>query len=203
VTVQVIVRSSLVAPPLFVECTGRKISIGRGEGASVRLPDPTVSLEHATLRKRGQDYLITDEGSTNGTALLSPRGEGPVWLPQGSARVVPPGGRLLLGQVELELRMDGTAEGLPSEDLARDLVTAGLASLDLELTEDLIESSLAELTASEDEVMRLPDGEPAEAREDGGVVSESSDRSVADWFIAALSLCVLLVSAGALYWLLR
>ncbi len=56
-----------------------RIFIGRGEGADLRLPDPSVSARHASLRQRGSDVVIIDEGSTNGTALdsvlLSPQSE--------------------------------------------------------------------------------------------------------------------------------
>lgn len=204
VPVQVIVHSTMLSPPLFVECSGRKITIGRSPSSQVRLPDPTVSQNHAVLRQRGKDYVITDEHSTNGTALLSLEREPAVWLSPGSARVVAPGARLLLGQVELELRMDSSAEGSASQDLARDLVTAGLASLELELTEDGIDSALLELTRAEDEpVGKQAEPEPPpEPRDDGGV-SEEAERSVADWAIAGLATCILLASAACLYWLLR
>lgn len=44
-----------------------KIVIGRGVGADVRLPSPAVSDSHCVVRLEGQDYVLFDPGSTNGT----------------------------------------------------------------------------------------------------------------------------------------
>ncbi len=206
VGLQVLVLSVPVEPPLFVEPKGRVVRLGRAEDADVRLPDPTVSAYHATLKKRGQSYLLTDEGSRNGTALLGLAEDRPVWLEPGSPRVVASGFRLRLGQVELELRTDGSAEGLPSEDLARDLITASFATLQLDVSEQRINEALHELTDSEDEPIAKPvpqvDSPPNPSSDDGGVLSEDSDRFLADWAIALLALLLLGVSAAALSWLL-
>ena len=44
-----------------------KIVIGRGAGVDVRLPSPAVSEKHCVIRLEGQDYMLFDPGSTNGT----------------------------------------------------------------------------------------------------------------------------------------
>lgn len=44
-----------------------KIVIGRGGGVDVRLPSPAVSDKHCVIRLEGQDYVLFDPGSTNGT----------------------------------------------------------------------------------------------------------------------------------------
>ncbi len=49
------------------------VHIGRGPAADVRLPDPTVSALHASIRLRGTRYVLLDEGSTNGTWIGSRR----------------------------------------------------------------------------------------------------------------------------------
>ena len=46
---------------------GERVVIGRGAGSDVPLPDPSVSVRHATIRATGTEYAIVDEGSTNGT----------------------------------------------------------------------------------------------------------------------------------------
>jgi pSer/pThr/pTyr-binding forkhead associated (FHA) protein len=46
-----------------------RIVIGRGDGCEIRLPDPSVSHRHASIRRREADHLLVDEGSTNGTFL--------------------------------------------------------------------------------------------------------------------------------------
>jgi pSer/pThr/pTyr-binding forkhead associated (FHA) protein len=47
--------------------TGEKMTIGRSPEAGVFLDDVTVSREHATLVRRGGDWLLDDAGSLNGT----------------------------------------------------------------------------------------------------------------------------------------
>src|SRR4051812_36771727 len=59
-----------------------RLIIGRGDGCDVRLPDPSVSHRHASIRQRGAEYLVVDEKSTNGTFLAQVR------LPPHSPRVV-------------------------------------------------------------------------------------------------------------------
>lgn len=44
-----------------------KIVVGRGPGVDVRLPSPAVSDKHCVIRLEGQDYVLFDPGSTNGT----------------------------------------------------------------------------------------------------------------------------------------
>lgn len=77
-----------------------RIVLGRSKSADVRLPDVSVSSRHATIRERGGDYLLMDEGSTNGTFVdgrrLSPGS--PVLL-QGKTLV-------RLGRVWLEVSLE-------------------------------------------------------------------------------------------------
>lgn len=46
-----------------------RVVLGRGAGADVRLPHPTVSVRHASIRIEGARYVLVDHGSTNGTRL--------------------------------------------------------------------------------------------------------------------------------------
>lgn len=59
-----------------------RIVLGRGEGCDLRLVDRSVSARHATLRQRGRDWVLVDEGSTNGTRMgkrrLSPHAPEPL-----------------------------------------------------------------------------------------------------------------------------
>lgn len=50
-----------------------RILIGRGAGADVRLPHPSVSMRHATIEQRGGRYVIVDHGATNGTHVQGGR----------------------------------------------------------------------------------------------------------------------------------
>jgi len=200
---KVLVLSAPVLPPLYVQREGRLITLGRDAQADVRLPDPTVSFRHASLKKRGEQYLLTDEGSTNGTALCGPSGP-PVWLSAGSPRLVKDGDRLLLGAVELELRLDSPADGLPSDDLARDLVTSSLAALHLPIEAEHVDAALAELTSLEDEPttpVETPTPEPTVDR--AGIVSGGRSRLATDLMVGGIALLVLVVSGlGLHFWVL-
>ncbi|MCH2109201.1 MAG: FHA domain-containing protein, partial [Polyangiaceae bacterium] len=67
---KVVVLTPEITPPPFLEAKGRRIILGRDPQATVSLPDPSISTLHASLKKRGKDYIISDEGSTNGTFIL-------------------------------------------------------------------------------------------------------------------------------------
>jgi pSer/pThr/pTyr-binding forkhead associated (FHA) protein len=76
-----------------------RIVVGRGDGCDVRLPDRSVSHRHLTLRQRGGDWLLVDEGSTNGTIVQR------VALAAQSPRVAQDGDRVRIGRQWLELRI--------------------------------------------------------------------------------------------------
>ncbi len=84
----------------------------------MRLPDPSVSTRHATIREQGNDYAIVDEGSTNGTWV------GGVKLLPRSPRAVKSGDLVRVGRVWLELSI-GQRPATPDLGLAtRDLAFA-------------------------------------------------------------------------------
>ena len=106
---------------------GTRIVVGRGLGCEVRLPDPSVSQRHATVRADGPEYTLVDEGSTNGTFV-------------GEARLVPRTPRTLrhgdlvrVGRVWLEVKIDQTpaTHDLPTatRDLALRLVADAMRAL--------------------------------------------------------------------------
>lgn len=108
--------SDKAAPALTFD--GPRIVIGRGAGCDVRLPDPSVSHRHATLRTNGPAYQLVDEGSTNGTYVGEAR------LNPQTPRPVKTGDMIRVGRVWLEARVDQTP---PTRDLAiatRDLALA-------------------------------------------------------------------------------
>ncbi|MDF2696591.1 MAG: hypothetical protein K0S65_4974 [Labilithrix sp.] len=99
---------------------GGRIVIGRSSGSDVRLPDPSVSLRHASIRAQGAEYAIVDEGSTNGTWV------GGVKLGPNTPRLVKSGDLVRVGRVWLELMIGQKAPtpdlGLATRDLALALV---------------------------------------------------------------------------------
>ncbi|HXE04593.1 MAG TPA: FHA domain-containing protein, partial [Bryobacteraceae bacterium] len=47
--------------------------IGRGQFSEVRLNDPTVSRRHASIRRDGAKWELSDQDSANGTLLRGER----------------------------------------------------------------------------------------------------------------------------------
>ena len=104
---------------------GARIVLGRGEGCEVRLPDPSVSHRHCSIRQRGAEYMLVDEGSTNGTRMAR------VLLSPHSPRVIKSGELVRVGRVWAELRVE-PAPPTPSatmraKEVALELVVRGLA----------------------------------------------------------------------------
>lgn len=103
-----------------------RIFIGRGDSADLQLPDPSVSARHVSLRQRGNELVVVDEGSTNGTALDS------VLLSPQSPRVVRSGDLIRVGRVWLEIRIDplliANANPAAAKALSLGLITRALAT---------------------------------------------------------------------------
>jgi pSer/pThr/pTyr-binding forkhead associated (FHA) protein len=97
---KLLIRSGDLKTPASIVFDAPRIVIGRGDGSEVRLPDPSVSHRHATIRQRGTEYVIVDEGSTNGTFV------GGVRLSPQAPRVVRHGELVRVGRVWLELEVE-------------------------------------------------------------------------------------------------
>lgn len=110
------------APKLTFD--GTRVAIGRSSGCDVRLPDPSVSHRHATLRAQGAEFVIVDEGSSNGTFVGGVR-----LLPQ-TPRAVRSGDLVRLGRVWLEIEVGHAPAtpdlGLATRDLALQLVARAM-----------------------------------------------------------------------------
>lgn len=126
--VSVIVRSATragEAPTLTFD--GDRVVVGRGAFADVRLPDPSVSARHATLRAQAGEYVLIDEGSTNGTFV------GGVRLTPHAPRTVRSGDLVRVGRVWLEVRTDAApiTSDLPlaTRDLAFGLVQEAMRAV--------------------------------------------------------------------------
>ena len=87
----VVVRSGDLKSQATITFDAPRIVIGRGDGCEIRLPDPSVSHRHASIRQRGTDYVVVDEGSSNGTFV------GPVRLSPHAPRVVRSGDLIRVG----------------------------------------------------------------------------------------------------------
>ena len=64
----VVVRSGELEDHPELTFDSPRVVIGRGSSCEIRLPDSSVSLRHASFRQRGGDYIVLDEGSTNGSS---------------------------------------------------------------------------------------------------------------------------------------
>jgi hypothetical protein len=74
---------------------GTVFTIGRAASSDLQLTDMTVSWRHAELRRTGEDWVLADLGSTNGT-----------WANRwrvGSGLLVRAGDRIMFGQAEFRL----------------------------------------------------------------------------------------------------
>lgn len=192
------VLSAAVEPAPSVLIKGRRASLGRAEESDVRIPDPSVSAHHATIIKRGENYLLLDEGSRLGTAA-GPSGS-PVWLAPESPRVLQHGEHLILGQIELRIELVAAKRGEATgqDELARTLVRHGLEAAGFEATPELIESTLDELTALEDGPLPLEEPEPI--RDPVGVAALASEDRHPPWKTdLVIGVLALLIAGGCAF----
>lgn len=80
-----------------IEIDAERTLIGRDKTAEIRLTESSVSRKHATIERRGPQWVITDGGSANGTFLDDVQvGEG----------VLQDGQTLRLGAVSFKVEVD-------------------------------------------------------------------------------------------------
>ena len=122
----IVVRSNASGTPPGLSFDAPRIVIGRGASCDVRLPDPSVSQRHASVRQRGTEYIVLDEGSTNGTFV------GPVRLSPQAPRVLRPGDLIRVGRIWLEVRFEPVPAAhnpqAATRELALSLVQQALAA---------------------------------------------------------------------------
>lgn len=117
----VVVRSGDAPSPVTITFDAPRIVIGRGEGCEVRLPDPSVSHRHASIRQRGNDYVVVDEGSSNGTFV------GPVRLSPQAPRVLRATDSIRVGRIWLEIRIEQAVPTANPQATTRELALALVA----------------------------------------------------------------------------
>jgi pSer/pThr/pTyr-binding forkhead associated (FHA) protein len=122
----IVVRSGDADSPPQISFDAPRIVIGRGEGCELRLPDPSISHRHASIRQRGTDYIIVDEGSTNGTFV------GPVRLSPQAPRMLRNGDLVRVGRIWLEARIEHAVlsqnQQLATKEIALRLVADALSA---------------------------------------------------------------------------
>jgi pSer/pThr/pTyr-binding forkhead associated (FHA) protein len=99
----------------------QRIVLGRGAGCDVRLPDPSVSVRHASLRAQGAEFVLVDEGSSNGTFV------GDVRVAPRTSRIIRSGEHARLGRIWIEVRLDHSPITRDLAAATRDLALAFVA----------------------------------------------------------------------------
>lgn len=201
--------------------------IGRSSNADLQLPDPSVSLRHASIRTRGRHYVITDEGSDNGVFVGESR------VPSETPHRLVSGQAVRLGRIWLDIDVDvpeppTSAEALKAlgQNLVeRALVDGGESPAEAAKTAERL---LAELVTAPTEVLsesfqpeppapREPDSghqlvatrrpqapvKPALAKGPGVALDANKVWRPNDWWLVSLALGVVASCAFALAQLLR
>ncbi len=119
--VTVIVRSESGTESRLTFDGTQRIVLGRGAGCDVRLPDPSVSQRHASLRAQGAEFVLIDEGSSNGTFV------GDVRVAPRTSRIIRSGEHARLGRVWIEVRLDHAPITRDLAVATRDLALAFVA----------------------------------------------------------------------------
>ena len=88
-----------------------RITIGRSARNDVCIPDPFASRVHAEVRREGDQYLLQDLGSANGTYYNGARVDGAVVLAHG--------GRVQIGETEIVFK-EHTGQELAAPTIAED-----------------------------------------------------------------------------------
>lgn len=89
--------------------TKKTVLVGRSPRADLRMDHPGVSREHARIHQRGGEYVLEDEGSTNGTLVNRRR----VFT-----HVLMHGDVIQIGRFLLQVSFEGTPDSLPHEPSA-------------------------------------------------------------------------------------
>jgi hypothetical protein len=117
-------RSGGITPAPELQFDAARLVVGRAAGCELQLPDPSVSGRHASIRQRGSDYVVVDEGSDNGTF------SGSEHLVPRAPHTLSDGELLRFGRVWVEVRLEAsqaTTDNGASRELARRLVEHALS----------------------------------------------------------------------------
>jgi class 3 adenylate cyclase/tetratricopeptide (TPR) repeat protein len=115
--------------------------IGRGDRNNFQLNDPSISRDHALIRRVEGDYVLSDLDSSNGTFVNDER----VYEP----RHLSPGDRVRLANVEFSFNIDQPALGAMQDFLDRPLATSISQFLTISArinTQDYLEGDLRVVT---------------------------------------------------------
>ncbi|MBN1654246.1 MAG: FHA domain-containing protein [Deltaproteobacteria bacterium] len=116
-----LVISDDVGATTVVPLVRDEISIGRGEGNTIRLTERNISRKHAVLKKKDETYVLLDLGSYNGVSI-----NGKPIVDEAEVRS---GDRIRIGDYFLTLDVEGEAQAENGERAyARDTIPITEAS---------------------------------------------------------------------------
>src|SRR4051812_9799379 len=95
------------------ELTDEIITLGRVEDNMIQIDDASVSSHHAELSQRGEEYILKDIGSTNGTRVNGTPAEPDAEI------VLKPGDRILFGNINVRYLTE--ADVAPDNDTLQPL----------------------------------------------------------------------------------
>ena len=88
------------------ELSGAKVTVGRVDDNTIQIDDASVSSHHAELSASGNEYLLTDLGSTHGTRLNGDEVDS-------TGRKLRSGDRVRFGKVDAIYETAEKSEALP------------------------------------------------------------------------------------------
>src|SRR5262245_41484010 len=86
-------------PPYTVRLEKLRTTVGRSSRNDICISDPFASRFHVELRREGDDFVVGDSGSANGTLLNGKR--------MGGAIRLQPGDELRIGETSLTFHREG------------------------------------------------------------------------------------------------
>lgn len=126
---------------------GEHAVVGRDPASDLVLRDGTVSWAHASLRREGDHFVVTDLGSRHGTEINGQRIEGPAELFEGD--------QLLCGRTLLRYERHGPAEQAFNRVILERLVRDDLTGLFTRRKFELDLEGVVELAVREHEPLAL------------------------------------------------
>jgi predicted component of type VI protein secretion system len=152
-----------------VSFDGPRVVIGRGSSCDLRIPDASVSGRHISIRANGAQWVVVDEGSTNGTRLNGEK------LSTQGPRPLKSGDVLLLGRIEIAVKLGAApvSSAQQTRELALALVARSIGD------EGAVAASIV-VTAGPDEGSRLEltKGTPRSIGRDPRCALRLTDRSI-------------------------
>lgn len=127
------------------ELTVEKTTIGRVDDNSFSIPDGSMSSHHCEILLKGNDVIVKDLGSTNGSFI----GGEPI-----TESPLKPGQILRLGQIEMRLE-DGAAQPAPKAMDRTQVIKQGLKAGDLEKKGDFKTETSAHFKPKSNKVAKV------------------------------------------------